>query len=92
MEDLKTKVKMILKLWLSCFSYLDDEHVDDPDVLDVCVLHELCLERLPGVVLAEGQHVLAVHEGDLAPPRAVQAQHALTSLALVQGQQGLHLN
>lgn len=73
-------------------SYLNDKHVDDPDVLHVGVLHELGLEGLLGVLLAEGQQVLAVHEGDLAPPRAVQAQHALAGLALVQRQQRLHLN
>lgn len=72
-------------------SYLDDEHVDDPDVLDVLVLLKLCPQLLVGGGLRDWQVERGEHERDVPVPGLVEREDALAGLANVVGQQGLHL-
>ena len=71
--------------------YLDDFHVDDPDVLDVGVPEELLLEFGPQRLLGDGHVAVLEEDGNLSVPGTVQCQHSHPSLILVQRKEGLHL-
>ena len=71
--------------------YLDDEHVDDSDVLDMRVGLELDPQLLPATFDVDRKFVPVHHGGDVAPPSLVERAHSDSSLGIVQRQEGLHL-
>ncbi len=71
--------------------YLDDEHIDDPDVLDVGVDLELFPELLSAAFDVHRKFVPVDHGGDVAPPGLVQRTNSESGLGVVQRQERLHL-
>ncbi len=71
--------------------YLDDDHIDDPDIFEVSVLFELLPQLFPAALNVDWHLVALHHRRDEPPPSLVEGADANPGLLTVNRQKRLHL-
>jgi len=93
-EPLVHDVIILLPVFHNFFQVLltlHNQHVNNSDILDGSFTSELLPQNIAALVDVPGKVEILDHEGDVAVPGLVQAQHPHLGVQRVAGQQGLHL-